>query len=151
MLLMKIFCLTLMISQQRNISSPVGGGQWNLRAENFVWLSPTGDTIRRRRFIEVLKLMVNKCIYSPRENWFKILKRNRFLILGSLSSFSTKSLPIVCFSLNQKKLFFSGFPLYKRRAVQRRYMVQYLLHSPLNPTISSATVLQITSTHRKLI
>jgi len=48
-----------MISQQRNISSPVGGGQRNLRAENLVWLSPTGDTIRRRHFIEVLKLMVN--------------------------------------------------------------------------------------------
>ena len=59
MLLMKIFCLTLMISQQRNILSFVGGGQWNLRAENLVWLSPTGDTIRRRHFIEVLKLMVN--------------------------------------------------------------------------------------------
>ena len=64
MLLMKIFCLTLIISQQRNISSPVGGGQWNLRAENLVWLSPTGDTIRRRHFIEVLKLMVNNILFS---------------------------------------------------------------------------------------
>ena len=59
MLLMKIFCLTLMISQQRNILSSVGEGQWNLRAENLVWLSPTGDSSRRRHFTEVLKLMVN--------------------------------------------------------------------------------------------
>ena len=67
MLLMKIFCLTLMISQQQNILSSVGGGQWNLRAENLVWLSPTGDSSRRRHFIEVLKLMVNNYIRGKRK------------------------------------------------------------------------------------
>jgi len=41
---MKIFCLTLMISQQRKYFKLRRRRTRELRAENLVWLSPTGDS-----------------------------------------------------------------------------------------------------------
>ena len=60
MLPVEIFCLTLMISQQREYFKLRRRRTRELRAESLVWLSPTGDSSWRRHFIEVLELMVNK-------------------------------------------------------------------------------------------